>query len=308
MKFFVTGGAGFIGSHLVDRLISKGEVVVYDNLSLGKKEFIEQHLDKKNFKFYEADLLDLDKLKKAMEGCDVVWHLAANSNIKNNEKTDTDLKQGILATYNVLEAMRINRIKKIVFSSTSAIFGENPKMPTPEEYGPLFPISFYGASKLGAEGYITCFCHNFNMQAWIFRFANIVGSRVTHGAIFDFINKLKKNPKELLILGDGKQQKSYLEVSECVNSMLFAFEHAKEDINCFNLGCDSSTSVKKIADTVVKSMGLKDVKYKFTGKDRGWVGDVPKMSLDVTKINKLGWKAKLSSDQAVEKAVEDILK
>jgi UDP-glucose 4-epimerase len=308
MRFFITGGAGFIGSHLIDKLISKGDVVVYDNLSLGKKDNIEQHIDKENFKFHEADLLDIDTLKKSMKGCDVVWHLAAESDVRPKGGSDTHFEQGLLATYNVLKAMKFNGIKKIAYSSSSVVYGDNPKRPTPEDYGPLAPISFYGASKLSSEAHITAFCHNFGMQAWIFRFANIVGARATHGVILDFITQLNHNQRELEILGDGNQEKSYVEVNECVDAMLFVFERSSKDVNYFNIGCRDATKVRKIADLVTKKMGLDNVKYKFAGSKRGWVGDIPLMLLDVAKINEFGWKAKLSSDQAVEKAIEEMLK
>jgi UDP-glucose 4-epimerase len=308
MKFFITGGAGFIGSHLVDRLSSDGEVVVYDNLSLGKKEHLQEHLDGRNFKFYEADLLDFDILKKAMRGCDVVWHLAANSDISNNEKTDIDLKNGTLATYNVLEAMRLNGIKKIVFASSSAIYGEAKVQPTPENYGPLLPISLYGASKLASEALISAFCENFGFKAWIFRFANIVGKRGTHGVIVDFVKKLKKDSAKLEILGDGKQAKPYLEVKDCIDGMVFGFKNSSDKVNYFNLGCNGQTKVDTIANIVVKNLGLSDVEFKYTGKDRGWTGDVPRVLYDISKLSKLGWKAKYNSDEAVEVAVKDYLK
>ena len=205
MKAFVTGGAGFIGSHLVENLIYKDySVTVYDNLSSGKKQFIEKHLKNENFKFIEADLLDLNRLKKEIKGNDVVFHIAANPFVRLGEQyTDLDLKQGIISTYNVLEAMRLTDIKKIVFSSSGVVYGETTASTISETYGPTMPISFYGAGKLGAEGLISAFCGTFGFQAWIYRFANVVGFRGTHGVIVDFINKLRKNPKELEILGDG---------------------------------------------------------------------------------------------------------
>ncbi len=308
MKAFVTGGAGFIGSNLVDALLEKGyKVTVYDNLSLGTEDRVKYHFSNKNFIFIKADLLDFNKLLNSIKGHDIVFHLSANSDISNNNVTDIDLKQGTLVTYNVLEAMRLNDIKKIVYSSTSAIYGEPRIMPTQEDYGPLQPISLYGASKLACEGLMTAFSHNFDFQIWIFRFANIIGKRGTHGVLVDFIKKLRNNPNELEILGDGKQKKSYLEVRECVDGMLFGLENAKEAINVFNLGCNSSTQVDAIANIVVEEMGLKGVKFKYTGGKRGWKGDVPLMSLDVSKINKLGWKAKLSSNEAVRKSVQDLL-
>jgi len=309
MKAFITGGAGFIGSHLVDKLIEKGyDVTVYDNLSSGKKQFLNKHMQNKNFKFIEADLLDLDKLKIALKNYDVVFHIAANPFVRLGEKqTKLDLEQGAIATYNILESMRINDIKKIIFSSSSVVYAEVPNISIPETYGPTLPISLYGAGKLASEGLISAFCGTFDFQAWIFRFANIVGIRGTHGVIVDFIDKLRKNPKELEILGDGKQQKPYLYVSDVVDGMIFGFEHSCNNINLFNLGCDSNTTVTKIAEMVVEEMSLKNVKFKYTGGKRGWPGDVPRFQLDSTKIKQLGWKEKYTSDDAVRKAIREIL-
>jgi len=308
MKFFVTGGAGFIGSHLVDKLIQKGEVTVYDNLSSGKKEFIQHHLGKAGFDFVLADLLDFEKLKKAMPGHDVVFHLAANPDARlGTEDTSLDLNQETVATYNVLEGMRVNDIKKIVFSSSGTIYGETPVFPLPENYGPVLPISLYGAGKLACEGLISSFCHTFDMQSWIYRFANIVGPRATHGVIYDFIHKLKANSKELEVLGDGKQRKPYLYVEECVEGMLFGFSNADQRVNLFNLGCESSTEVNSIAEMVCEEMGLDGVKFKYTGGDRGWRGDVPQVRFDIKKMKKLGWEPELTSDEAVLKGIKKII-
>lgn len=308
MNIFVTGGAGFIGSHLVDRLLDMGEVTVYDNLSSGNKEFIEHHFGRKNFRFIQADLLDLDTLKETIKRHDVVFHMAANPEARAGiEDTDLDLKQGTIATYNVLEAMRLNGIKKIVFTSSSTVYGETPIEPVAEDYGPLHPISLYGASKLACEGLITAFCHLFNMQAWIFRFANVVGARATHGVIFDFINKLKQNPEELEILGNGTQEKPYIRVEDCVDGILYGFQHSNGQVNVFNLGISSSTSVSTIAQMLVEEMGLANIKFRYTGGNRGWPGDVPQVRFDTSRMEKLGWKPKYTSDEAVRKAIRDIL-
>jgi UDP-glucose 4-epimerase len=213
-----------------------------------------------------------------------------------------------MATYNVLEAMRVNHVKDIILASTSTIYGEPEVMPTPEEYGPLFPISLYGASKLACEALCTSFAHTFGMKCWIFRFANIVGGRGTHGLIFDFINKLKRNPKKLEILGNGKQAKSCLLVDDCIEAMLYAYLHSKERFNVYNLGCEDKIDITTIAKLLIKKAGLKNVKLVFTGGERGWPGDVPQMFLAVNKINNLGWKGKNNSYQAVEIAVERMLK
>ncbi len=309
VKYFATGGAGFIGSHLVDRLVSEGhEVMVYDNLSSGSKVFAQHHFGKKGFQLIEADLLDFNTLKETIANHDVIFHLGANPEARLGiENTELDLKQETIATYNVLEAMRVNGIKKIVFSSSGCIYGETPVIPLPEDYGPVLPISLYGAGKLASEGLISAFCHTFDMQAWIFRFANIVGERTTHGVIFDFINKLKQNPRELEILGDGKQCKPYLHVSDCVDGIIYGFRNSHDKVNVFNLGCSTATNVTTIARMLVDEMNLKAVKFKYTGGDRGWPGDVPQVRFNVDKINNLGWKAKYTSDEAVRRAMKDIL-
>ena len=309
MKVLVTGGAGFVGSHLVDELMRRGhEVTVYDNLSSGRKGFIAPHVGKKNFKFVEADLLDLESLKKAMRGHEFVHHLAANPDIRlGPQRPDFDLKQNAMGTFNVLEAMRANGVKKISFTSSSVVYGEAGKIPTPEDYGPLVPISFYGASKLAAEGLVTAYCHTFGFQSWIFRFANVIGRRQTHGVIVDFIEKLKKNSKELEILGDGKQSKSYLLVEECVDAMLLAIEKSNEPVNLFNLGSADRITVTRIAEILCEGVGLKP-KFRYTGTERGWPGDVPQMMLDVKKISRLGWKPKHTSEEAVRAAIGDLVR
>lgn len=308
MRCFVTGGAGFIGSHLVDKLISIGPVTVYDNLSSGKKEFLQQHDSKKGFRFLKADLLDLDNLKEVMAGHEVVFHLAANSDARiDTSNIDRDLEQGIIATNNVLKAMVANRIKKIIFASSSVVFGETPVVPVEEDHGPLQPISLYGASKLACEGLITAFSHLFGMQVWIFRFANVVGSRATHGVVLDFINKLKRNPRQLEILGDGTQEKPYIYVSDCIDGILLGFQHSHKPINVFNLGTDSTTDVTRVARIVVEEIGFASVRFKYTGGVRGWPGDVPQVRLNVTKLKKLGWKPRNTSDEAIRHAVKELL-
>ena len=307
-RYFITGGAGFIGSHLADRLVNEGEVTVYDNLNSGGLEFISHNLERHNFKLIQADLLDFSTLKQAMAGHDRVFHLAANPNVRAGIKaTDLDLKMGIIASYNVLEAMRLNQIKKVVFTSSSTIYGDAGVTEVSEEHGPLLPASLYGASKLGSEGLISAFCHLFDMQGWLFRLGNIIGSRLTHGVIFDFINKLKQNPGQLEILGDGKQQKPYLHVDDCISGMVFALGHSKERLNVFNLSPTTSTSVATIASMVVKAMGLEGVEFKYTGGSRGWAGDIPQVRLDMSRMSRLGWQPKHTSDEAVERAVREML-
>ncbi|HWR64238.1 MAG TPA: NAD-dependent epimerase/dehydratase family protein [Candidatus Thermoplasmatota archaeon] len=309
MKAFITGGAGFIGSHLVDTLLKNNySVTVYDNLSSGDKSFIHHHLKQKEFTFIQADLLNLKRVKKELQGHDVVFHLAANPHVRLGEtQTDLDLNQGIIATYNVLEGMRQNNIKKIVFSSSSVVYGETTEPSLPETYGPTLPISMYGAGKLGAEGLISAFCGTFDFQTWMYRFANVVGIRGTHGVIVDFIEKLRKNPHELEILGDGRQCKPYLYISDCVDGILFGYHHSNQKMNLFNLSCDTTTTVSRIAEMVTQEMGLNNVLFKYTGGVRGWKGDVPRFELDAGKMNKIGWKATLTSDEAVRKAIKDVL-
>ncbi len=308
MKCFVTGGAGFIGSHLVDKLVEKGnQVTVYDNLSSGKKDFLKKHLNQDYFKFVKADLLDKQKILENIKDHDVVFHIAANPDVRLGAEKPEIAEKDMQSTYNLLDAMRLKNVKEIVFSSSSVIYGETPEKPLPEDYGPLLPISVYGAAKLASEGLISSFAHTFDMKGWIYRFANVVGERGTHGVIVDFIHKLKDNPNELEILGDGKQKKPYLYVTECVDGILHGFTHADDEVNVFNLGVDSVTEVTRIGELVVEEMNLDNVEFKYTGGKRGWKGDIPHFQFDISKIKKLGWKPTLSSDEAVRKAIRDLL-
>jgi UDP-glucose 4-epimerase len=307
---FVTGGAGFIGSHLAEYLLAAGNrVTVYDNLSLGKKEWIEHLFSEPRFRFIEADLRDMGALKKAMAGHDLVFHLGANTDIpRGNQDTSIDLENDIIATYNVLEAMRHHGIAKLLFASSSTVFGEPPVRPTPEVVGPLLPISLYGAGKLACEGLISAYCHLFGMQAWIFRFGNVVGARMGHGIIHDFIAKLQRNPKELEILGDGNQEKNYFLVEDCIDGMLFALDNANaRDCDVFNLGCESTVNATEIGRIVVEAMGLSDVRCAYTGGCRGWPGDVPMVIYNVDKMRGLGWRAKCTSAEAVRIATRRLL-
>ena len=311
-RILITGGAGCIGSDVAEALVARGsEVVVIDNLSSGKLEHLDSLLGHPQFSFIEGDLLDTKALNYIMQGTEMVYHLAANPDVKFSEgdATDKDLKQNTLATYNVLEAMRQNEVKKLAFSSTSAIYGIAKRQPIPEDYSP-HPISLYGATKLSCEAMILAFQHLFEMECWIFRFANIVGPKVRkkgRTVISDFIQKLRYNSHSLEILGNGKQSKSYLLSSECVDAMLYVVEHAREPLNIYNLGCDDGLTVNKIADMVVKALGLSKVVYRYTGTEGGWPGDVPKFRLDVSALNKLGWKATYNSEQAVEIAISEVL-
>src|SRR3989338_2817481 len=308
MKYFITGGAGFIGSHIADRLMAQShEVVVYDKLVNGKKEFVKQHFGNKKFRFIYGDILDFELLKKSMEGSEFVFHLAANADIRKGlEDTKRDLMHNTFGTYNVIEAMRLNGIKKIAFASSSAVYGEPDKHPTPEDC-PLISTSFYGASKSAGENLIESFCDAFGFQTWIYRFVSVVGERYTHGCVYDFIKKLNSNPKELEILGDGTQRKSYVYIADCVDAMFHVIEHADKKVNIYNIGTDYFLNVNKIADIVTGELGLKNVKYHYTGGIRGWQGDSPIIFLSVEKINKLGWKAKTSIEEAVRRAARYLL-
>jgi len=310
-SILVTGGAGFIGSHLVEGLLAENHVTVLDNFSSGKREFLALHQDNPNFRLIEADLLLPEALEKALTGVDMVFHLAANPDVKlGAQNTRVHLEQNVLATYNLLEAMRRCGVKKIAFTSTSTVYGEATKIPTPEDYGPLLPISLYGASKLACEAQISSYCHTFEMQSWIYRFANIVGERGTHGVLVDFIRKLRENPVELEILGSGKQKKSYLEVKDCVLAMLHCVQHSNGQINVFNIGSEDSVDVTEIANIVSRQMGLTDVRYRYTGgmDGRGWKGDVKVMQLSIEKIKKLGWTPRGGCAHAILAAVKALLK
>jgi UDP-glucose 4-epimerase len=311
MRMLVVGGAGFIGSHLVDKLIERGHnVVCVDDLSLGKKEFIEQHISKRELDFVELDATDTDALNKVFGSYpfDCVFHLAANSDIQAGLKdTQIDLQRTFMTTYSILGCMGKNNVKNIVFASSSAIYGEL-NINLREDSGPLFPISFYGAAKLACEAYIAAASANFHIKSWIIRFPNVVGERMTHGVIFDFIDKLRNNPKELVILGNGEQRKHYLYVKDMVDAILFAWEHSNEKVNCFNVAAESTTTVTRIAEIVVEEMGLSNVNFRYTGGDRGWTGDVPRFTYDITKILRLGWRPGCTSDEAVRKAVRLELK
>ncbi|MGV8141875.1 MAG: NAD-dependent epimerase/dehydratase family protein [Candidatus Woesearchaeota archaeon] len=304
MRCLVTGGAGFIGSHIVDRLIHDGhQVIVYDNFSTGQEEFIEQHYGNKDFSLIRGDVLDLHLLTDSSKGCGIIFHLSANADVKGGIKnTEIDFQQNIVATKNVLEAMRINNIKKIVFASSAVVYGEPKIFPTPEDCE-LIQTSLYGASKLSGEAMIEAYCEYYGMKAWIFRFVSWIGERYTHGVIFDFMKKLSLNSEELEILGDGEQKKSYLYVKDGVDGIFYALEHFKDKVNIFNLGHKDHMNVIKVADIVCDELQLKDVKYKFTGGNRGWIGDSPFVHLDISKLEKAGWKPTTSIEAGIKKTV-----
>ena len=300
MKYFATGGAGFIGSNLVDHLLAGGhQVVVYDNFSTGQEAFLEEASRYPSFTLIRGDLLDADRLAQAMQGCDFVYHMAANADVRfGTQHPRKDLEQNTIATFNVLEAMRANGIRHIAFPSTGSIYGEPEIFPTPEDAP--FPVqtSLYGASKLACEGLIEAYCEGFGLRAWIFRFVSILGERYSHGHVFDFYEQLRSNPRGLYVLGDGTQRKSYLYVQDCIDAMLLAVERAQEKVNIFNLGTDEYCAVNDSIRWITEELeGNPRVTY--SGGPRGWVGDSPFIFLDCSRIRALGWQPKLTIREGI---------
>jgi UDP-glucose 4-epimerase len=309
------GGAGFIGSHLVDALMVRGdEVCVFDNLSTGSLENVRHWLGSSDFTFIKGDLLssaDLEKLE--VKRYSVIFHLAANPEVKIGSKNPSiHFQQNIVATHNLLELVRKAESRPtLVFASSSTVYGEASRIPTPEDYAPLKPISIYGASKLACEALIAAYAYTYGFNAVIYRLANIVGPRSRHGVIYDFIQKLRRNPRELEVLGDGTQAKSYLHVDDCVEAMLLGLERSSGQVEVFNVGSEDQVDVKTIAKIVAEEMELKDVKLAFTGGvdgGRGWKGDVKNMLLDISKLKALGWRPKLNSEQAVREAARSLIR
>ncbi len=310
-RWFVTGGAGFIGSHVVDLLVSAGHAVtVFDNLSLSTDRYIGDYEREGKIKFYRKDLLDLGAVTEAMAGHDIVFHLAANTDIPSGfTKHRIDLDNDVIATCNVLEAMLKTGVKEMLFSSTGAVYGEFIRGTFNEASGPLIPLSLYGAGKIASEAFISAYCNLFGLRAWMYRFGNVIGERTNHGVIYDFIAKLKKTPHTLEILGTGQGEKNYFLVEECIHGMLYI--HQKVQGGPFpvlvNLGTDSTTQVMDISKIIIEEMGLSDVAYAFTGTPRGWPGDQPVVLLDTSKIHELGWYAKRTSTEAVRIATRRLL-
>jgi UDP-glucose 4-epimerase len=309
-RVFVTGAAGFIGSNLVDRLIADGKQVVgWDDFSTGQEKFLAEAQLHPNFKLVRGDNLDLPALSRAMAGCDTVFHLAANADVRFGlEHPSKDLQQNTLATFNVLEAMRANGLKRIAFSSTGSVYGEAEKIPTPEEAP--FPVqtSLYAASKVAGEGMISAYCEGFQFEGYIFRFVSILGERYTHGHVFDFYRQLLKHPGQLKVLGDGTQRKSYLHVQDCVNAMLHVIhlgtaKKAKHGVEIYNLGTDEYVRVNDSIRCICTALGL-NPKLEYAGGDRGWVGDNPFIFLDTRKIRDTGWKPKLTIEQGIGRTLE----
>ncbi len=309
MNILVTGGAGFIGSHLCDTLLMNGHnVTAVDNLTLGSLENIAHLKDEVNFLFIKEDLLNMESMHKIfLDGkFDMVYHLAANSDIqKGGSDPHVDYALTFNTTFNVLMLMKEFKVRKLFFASTSAIFGEAIGK-LDEEFGPLRPVSNYGAGKLASEAFISAFSSTYDIKTWITRFPNVVGERFTHGVIFDFIKKLHDNPEELEVLGNGEQCKPYIYVKDLIDGIQFVINHSNERFNVYNLGPDSRTKVKEIAKMVIEEMKL-NASIRYTGGDRGWVGDVPEFSYDLKKINAIGWNDPKTSNEAVRTAIQKAL-
>lgn len=309
MKYFVTGGAGFIGSHIVDRIINEGNsVVVYDNFSTGKKLFVKHHFKNPRFKLVEGDLKNTKLLEKSIKGSDFVFHLAAHADVKSGFENHTvDHEQNLEMTQNVLEAMYKNNVKKIAFASTSSVYGDATVHPTPEDY-PFEPTSLYGATKVACETYIHSYASYYGMTSYIFRFVSFIGERYTHGIIVDLLNKLKKNNKEIELFSDGSPKKSSLYVGDGVNAMFAIIKKSKEQFNVFNIGHTQILTVNEIVDTILDAAGYKNVKKNWLGKGSNWKGDNEFVHLSINKLSKLGWKPKLSIKEGIRKTVSYLLK
>ena len=308
-RHVITGGAGFIGSHLTEMLLGRGEqIVIVDNLRHSQTEWLRGMLPRPRLEFHELDVADSARLTPLLATNDVVWHLAANTDMEvGAQSTQVDVQHGFLATFGVLEAMRASGARKLLFASSGAVYGDITRPPANEQYGPMLPVSLYGACKVAAEALISAYCQLFGLQAWMFRFGNVLGARMSHGVIYDFIRKLQRNPRELEILGDGTAEKNYILVEEVLDGMLFAFEHAAAGCEVFNLGSDTTTRVTEIADVVCQEMQLEGVARRFTGGRRGWPGDQPQVFMDVGKMRRLGWRARHSASEAVRIATRRYL-
>jgi UDP-glucose 4-epimerase len=305
MQCFVTGCAGFIGSNLVDRLLAEGHTVVgYDNFSTGRELFLQEALRSRNFSLRRGDLLDLPALTEAAQGAEIIFHLAANADVRFGlQHPHKDLEQNTIGTFNVLEAMRVNGVGRIAFSSTGSIYGEPKVFPTPEDAP--FPIqtSLYGASKLAGESLIEAYCQGYGFQGYIFRFVSILGERYTHGHVFDFYKKLLDNPAQLHILGNGRQRKSYLYIQDCINAILLVIEKAQEKVNIYNLGTDETCEVNDSVGWITAYLGLTPERI-YSGGERGWIGDSPFIFLDCHKIHALGWRPTLTIQQGILRTLD----
>ena len=311
MKAIVIGGAGFIGSHLCDALLADGsKVVCVDNFSLGTNKNIEHLKENEAFRLYEADA-SVEKELDAIFACekpDYVFHLAANSDIQASASNpEIEYRNTYTTTFRILSAMKKHGVKKLFFASTSAVYGDKRNILLDENTPNLSPISYYGAAKLGSEALISAFSYMNDMQVLVFRFPNVIGPRLTHGVIFDFINKLTKDPAHLQILGDGKQTKPYIYITDLVDAIIKFKDTKAPGVTLYNVGVEGATSVTSIADIICEVMGLNSVKYQYTGSESGWKGDVPRFQYCIDKIHNAGWKAKYTSDEAVRETVRQII-
>lgn len=309
-NYFIVGGAGFIGSHLAKALFSEekdARVIIYDNFSSGKMQHLDELKDNRNLRIVRGDVKDKESLQKEMAGADVVYHFASNPDIsKAITQPDIDFWEGTYLTNNVLEAMRINGIKKLLYASGSGVYGDAQFTEIKEDYSPMLPVSTYGASKLAGEALISSYCHMFEITASVFRFANVVGPHQTHGVGYDFVRRLAVNPHELRILGDGTQSKSYIYVSDVINAIRVLERKAPPGFSFYNVSTPDYVTVTEIADIVVEIIGLKDVAYEYTGGDRGWKGDIPIVRLNSDKIRSMGWENKYSSRDAIYHSVRSM--
>jgi len=308
----ITGAAGFIGSHMSDKLLELGSKVIgIDNLSSGNIENLQNCNDQNSFQLINEDLKKSENFSSLLDDVDTIIHLAAYPEVRTGfENPEISFRENIQNTYKFLEVIRKSNVKSIVFSSSSVVYGEPNSIPTSENYGPLLPISPYGGSKLACEGLISSYCYNYGIEGTIVRFANVIGKRSNHGVIWDFIHKLKKNPKHLEVLGDGTQMKSYVHIDDCVLGILDSLNFTKNKVDVFNIGNDDQLDVLSIANIVSKQMELSDAQIVLSGgtsDGRGWIGDVKKMKLDISKLKSLGWKPNFSSKSAVEKATSELL-
>lgn len=305
MKAYITGCAGFIGSNMVQALLAKGwEVIGVDNFTTGRKEFIDKFSENNNFKFFNIDLCDQNKILDTIIGSNYVFHFSANADVRNGLKQPIkDLEQNTIVTSNILEAMRKTNIKDIIFSSTGSIYGEPEIFPTPENAP--FPVqtSLYGASKIAGESLITSYCNGFGFNSWIFRFVSILGENYTHGHVYDFYKSLKKDKSKLTVLGNGKQRKSYLYIKDCIEAIIHSLEIKKENINILNLGTNEACTVNESISWICDEMKC-NPSLNYTGGERGWIGDSPFILLDTKKINDTGWKPKLTIEESVRKTVQ----
>ena len=313
MKAIVTGGGGFIGSYIAEKLVESGiDTKVIDNLVTGKKENLSKCFDQDNFSFLEYDLGNLDGIEDHLGDADILFHFAADPEVRTGySKPEDSFEQNIVNTFNLLQKIKQSKIKKIVFASSSSVYGDAKIIPTNEEYGPLNPISHYGASKLACEAMVSSFCHNYNIEGIILRLANVIGLRGRHGLIWDLVHKLKINQDELELLGDGKQTKSFIHISDAIDGIFFSLNNLQDKVEVFNLGSEDSVEIMDVAKIVCKNMGLNEIKINLTGgvdDGRGWKGDIKIAHLDITKLKNSGWIPKLSSINAADITSQEIIK